>query len=576
MGARAKGGPRTRRAARRPTGSTPSGSSSSTSAPSTRSSSPGGCASRRSTARSGRAPRGSRRCAPSGRAASSSRAARPRSTRRARRSGRTGLFELGVPVLGICYGMQLMAHRLGGEVAQRGGPGVRPGPPAGSLRAGELFHGFAGRGAAGQVVWMSHGDRIERLPPGFAPVARTANSPVAAMADPKRGFFGLQFHPEVVHTPRGAALLGNFVHRVCGCSGSGTCTPSSTTPSPQIRRQVGPRGRVVCALSGGVDSSVAALLVHRAIGDRLTLHLRRQRRAARAARPPRSSAPSATTTASTSTSSTPRRGSSAKLAGVTDPERKRKIIGEEFIEVFEEEARRIGKVDFLAQGTLYPDVIESVSFKGPSAVIKSHHNVGGLPERMHLKLVEPLRELFKDEVRELGRRAGAARAHHLPPAVPGPGPGDPRARRGDRARPRAAARGRRDHPGGDRGAPGSRASSGSPSRCCCRCSRSASWATRGPTRRPSCCARSHSLDGMTADWAKLPDRLLRRISNRDHQRGERREPGGLRHLVEAPRDDRVGVAGRPEPVPVRRCGGGAPSVVRLSRRHGTSPVARGL
>jgi len=224
--------------------------------------------------------------------------------------GPEGLFDLGVPVLGICYGMQLMAHRLGGEVARAAGRSMA-GPTCGCCAPASSFHGFAARGSAGgQVVWMSHGDRIERLPPGFVPAARTANSPVAAMGRPEAPFFGLQFHPEVVHTPRGAALLGNFVHRVCGCSGSWDMHSFVDYAVAAIRRQVGPRGRVVCALSGGVDSSVVALLVHRA--DRRPAGRASSSTTAccAAARPWRSSAPSATTTTSTSTPSTPRRGSS--------------------------------------------------------------------------------------------------------------------------------------------------------------------------------------------------------------------------------------------------------------------------
>jgi GMP synthase (glutamine-hydrolysing) len=328
------------------------------------------------------------------------------------------VFELGVPVLGICYGLQLLAHELGGRVDKAAHREY--GPAAIETRGGsKLFEGLPGT----LDVWMSHGDRVEALPPGFEPIAATPSSPYAAVEDRRRRFYGVQFHPEVVHTPRGAEILRNFAFGVCGCTGSWSMRAYAEVAVEQIRAQV-KGGHAICALSGGVDSAVAALLVHRAIGDRLRcifvdngLLRAGEREQVEEVFGRLFHLPLVTVDA--------RRRFLGKLAGVADPEQKRKLIGREFIAVFEEEVERLARdgerAGFLVQGTLYPDVIESVSFKGPSATIKSHHNVGGLPEVMKLNLVEPLRELFKDEVRRLGLELGLPQEAVQRQPFPGPG-----------------------------------------------------------------------------------------------------------------------------------------------------------
>ncbi len=306
------------------------------------------------------------------------------------------IFNLGIPLLGICYGMQIMAHMLGGKVAKAQ---KREYGRAELIidRKIELFEDIPER----TVVWMSHGDRIEKYPPDFYPAAHTDNSPVAVMFNKKKKFYAIQFHPEVAHTPLGTKILRNFLFEICNCKPLWTMKSFIESTTEEIRNKVGNK-KVVCGISGGVDSTVTAVLVHKAIGKQLTCifvdnGVLREGESKKVEQNLRKHFHMNIDFVDASERFL------RKLKGITDPEKKRKIIGNEFIRVFEEEAKKIKDVEFLAQGTLYPDVIESVSFKGPSATIKSHHNVGGLLKRMKLKLIEPLRELFKDEVRLLGR-----------------------------------------------------------------------------------------------------------------------------------------------------------------------------
>ena len=328
------------------------------------------------------------------------------------------VFHAGVPVLGICYGEQAMCTQLGGKVVSsehrefgRAFLEVKEKSP--------LFDGVWGLGSKHQV-WMSHGDRVEGLPGGFDVIATSEGAPFAVIADERRRFYGVQFHPEVVHTPDGAQLLSNFVHNICGCKSDWSMAQFRASAIKKIQDQVGDK-RVICGLSGGVDSSVTAVLIHEAIGSQLTciyvdsglMRLNESEQVVSLFRE-HYNIPLIHVDASEIFISA--------LEGQTDPERKRKIIGGLFIDVFEDEANQLGGADFLAQGTLYPDVIESVSFTGgPSVTIKSHHNVGGLPERMNMELVEPLRELFKDEVRVLGRELGLPASFVGRHPFPGPG-----------------------------------------------------------------------------------------------------------------------------------------------------------
>jgi GMP synthase (glutamine-hydrolysing) len=420
------------------------------------------------------------------------------------------VFECGAPILGICYGMQLMTDVMGGEVRQ-----------SGHREFGHALVHVAGDDAEGRRlftdvpstlrVWASHGDDVTSVPPGFSVAATGDTVPIAAMQSPDRALYALLFHPEVVHTEYGTAILRNFAYNVCGCAGDWTTASFIEEATARIRAQVG-EGKVVCGLSGGVDSTVAAVLMHRAIGDRLTCifvdnGLLRYEEASqiRARFADKMQLPLDFVDASDLFLE--------RLAGVTDPEQKRKIIGGTFIDVFQTRAEELGGFDFLGQGTLYPDVIESASVLGPSVVIKSHHNVGGLPERMRFTLVEPLRDLFKDEVRRVGHDLG------LDPEFvvrqPFPGPGLAVRILGDVSRPRLDLLRLAD-------------------RIVAEEIRNGGWYERiwqsfavllpvqsvgvmgdSRTYEYTVAIRAvESLDGMTADWARLPHDLLGSISSR--------------------------------------------------------------
>ncbi len=417
------------------------------------------------------------------------------------------ILDLGIPVLGICYGLQIIAYQRGGAVD----PGARREFGRADVVVEDNRNLFAGFDLAAMPVWMSHGDALTRLPDGFERLARSGNAPISAIGDPARRIYGVQFHPEVAHTPRGGEILRNFAFEICGCRGGWDPGSIIRMKTDEIRATVGSE-KVLCALSGGVDSSVLAVLLHEAIGDQLhCIHINngvmRTSESERIVELYRD-----------------RYRFNLKyvdatgefldgLRGVDDPERKRKVIGGIFIDVFQREAAGLGGVQYLAQGTLYPDVIESTSFRGPSHTIKTHHNVGGLPERMHMKLVEPFRELFKDEVRAIGRALGLP--DHFVMRHPFPGPGLAVRIIGDVTPEKLAILRQADDIFIEE-------------------IRSAGWYEKlwqafavllpvksvgvmGDQRTYECVAALRavqSTDGMTADWAPLPAELLSRASGR--------------------------------------------------------------
>lgn len=419
------------------------------------------------------------------------------------------LFDLGLPVLGICYGEQLMAQQLGGKVEssderEYGPAELEISEPVGILacfKAGEKIN-----------VWMSHGDRLTVLPPGFRPIGKSGNAPLAAIANPERKLYGIQFHPEVAHTPRGLEILKSFMFDVAGLSPSWTPGSFVDEAIAKIKEAVPENARVICGLSGGVDSSVAAVLCHKALGDRLVCifvdnGLLREGEFESVTAMMRQHFHLNLIAVDA------RKQFLDELAGVTDPEKKRKTIGRVFIDVFDEHASRIENAQFLVQGTLYPDVIESVSVKGPSAVIKSHHNVGGLPERMKLKLIEPLRELFKDEVRRVGEALGMP--HDVLYRQPFPGPGLAVRCLGELVEPRLAVLRKADAIVQEEVRAAGLYESIWQAFAVLLPVRSVGVMGDDRTYDETCVIRAvTSSDGMTADWARLPHDLLAKMSAR--------------------------------------------------------------
>jgi GMP synthase (glutamine-hydrolysing) len=419
------------------------------------------------------------------------------------------VFELGVPILGICYGVQLTAHLLGGKVERAnereyGAAKVKITRPQG------ILHRFTEGESID--VWMSHGDRIASMPEGFVTLGVSDNTPFCAVADEKRRIYGLQFHPEVAHTPQGAEILAAFLFDVAKLEPSWTPGTFSEEAIAKVDATVGPTEHAICGLSGGVDSSVAAIICHRALGDRLTC-IFVDNGVLRKGEFEQVAATFRETFHMKLVAVDARNRFLSALAGVSDPEQKRKIIGRVFIEVFEEEAKHVQNARFLVQGTLYPDVIESVSFKGPSAVIKSHHNVGGLPERMHLKLIEPLREMFKDEVRAAGEALGIPR--DLLWRHPFPGPGLAIRCLGEVTETRLTALRAADAIVTEEIRAAGLYESIWQAFCVLLPVRSVGVMGDERTYEETCAVRAvRSVDGMTADWFHMPHEVLGRISNR--------------------------------------------------------------